>query len=541
MGQEQQQNDAIQTPPRTFWGIVGRLGPGLIIAGSIVGSGELIATTKTGAEAGFWLLWLIVIGCVIKVFAQVEFGRYTIITGRTTMDGMNEVPGPRLPGAGSNWIIWYWFLMFVASISQLGGIVGAVGQALAISVPLTQQGRDFNEYVDLTIGRQIRRATVARGAQSGATQMRPDERRVLEREIQRLDTILANRDAQLIRQLGAKEFDELGHRPPVPPDDKIWAAIVAMVTAVVLVVGRYRLVQAFSTAIVAMFTLVTVINLVLLQTHPTWSVTWSDIAQGMSFRLPPTGSTVGVTPVATALAAFGIIGVGAAELIAYPYWCLEKGYARFTGPRDDSPEWGARARGWMRVMRWDVWGSMVVYTFATVAFYLLGAAVLGRAGLNPEKNELIQTLNVMYEPVFGSAARLLFLFGAFAVLYSTYFVANAGHARVFPDALRVLFGQQQSPARYQKLVTLLSGVFPLVCLVIYVLFPRPTVLVLWSGVMQAIMLPMLAIAALYFRYRRCDARLTPGQLWDVFLWLSAAGMFVAGIWTLISKLSSFVS
>ena len=141
---------------------------------------------------------------------------------------------------------------------------------------------------------------------------------------------------------------------------------------------------------------------------------------------------------ATALATFGIIGVGAAELVAYPYWCLEKGYARFTGPRDESAGVGRPRRGWMRVMRWDAWCSMLIYTFATIAFYLLGAAILGRAGLNPDKNELIQTLTVMYEPVFGAAAEALFLFGACAVLYTTYFVANAGHTRVLSDALRVL-------------------------------------------------------------------------------------------------------
>ena len=54
----------IQAPPTTILGILKKLGPGLIIAGSIVGSGELIATTSTGAQAGFWLLWLIIIGCV---------------------------------------------------------------------------------------------------------------------------------------------------------------------------------------------------------------------------------------------------------------------------------------------------------------------------------------------------------------------------------------------------------------------------------------------------------------------------------------------
>ncbi len=523
--QDPNQLDARQPAPQTAWGIVRRLGPGLIIAGSIVGSGELIATTKTGAEAGFWLLWLILIGCVIKVFVQVEFGRYSIINGRTTMDGLNEVPGPRLPGAGSNWIVWYWFLMFIASISQLGGIVGAVGQAMSISVPLTSSGREFNEYVELSIERRVRHTALQRG-EEGA------DRAALQQAITRLDQELKQRDAQLVAELGESRFAELGHRPPSPPDDKLWAAIVAVITAVVLVVGRYRLVQTLSTIIVAMFTLVTVVNLLLLQSHPAWCVTWSDIVQGMSFRLPPSDASSTAAPVATALATFGIIGVGAAELIAYPYWCLEKGYARFVGPRDKSEEWGVAARGWMRVMRWDVWGSMFVYTFATLAFYLLGAAILGRIGLNPEKNELIQTLSVMYAPVFGAAASALFLFGAFAVLYSTYFVANAGHARVFPDALRVLTGRQQSAQQYQLWVRWLSGVFPLACLVVYVLFPRPTVLVLWSGVMQAIMLPMLAVAALFFRYRRIDVRVTPGRLWDLCLWLSAVGMFIAGLWAL---------
>src|SRR5690349_21834005 len=105
----------IQSPPTKLGGILARLGPGLIIAAAIVGSGELIATTKTGAAAGFTLLWLILLGCIVKVFAQVEFGRYTIVTGNTAMQGMNEVPGPRLK---ANWILWFWAAMFVVTLGQ---------------------------------------------------------------------------------------------------------------------------------------------------------------------------------------------------------------------------------------------------------------------------------------------------------------------------------------------------------------------------------------------------------------------------------------
>ena len=132
----------IEQPPHTLAGIVRRLGPGLIIAGSIVGSGELVATTKTGAVAGFWLLWLILIGCVIKLFAQVEFGRYTISSGKATMEALDEVPGPRLK---VNWILWYWLFMFVVTMGQLGGIVGGVGQSLAMTLPITG---DFNQLLE---------------------------------------------------------------------------------------------------------------------------------------------------------------------------------------------------------------------------------------------------------------------------------------------------------------------------------------------------------------------------------------------------------
>ena len=77
-------DSGIRPAPTTFKGILKELGPGLIVAGAVVGSGELIATTATGAEAGFFLLWIILIGCTIKVFAQVEVARYAISTGNTS-------------------------------------------------------------------------------------------------------------------------------------------------------------------------------------------------------------------------------------------------------------------------------------------------------------------------------------------------------------------------------------------------------------------------------------------------------------------------
>src|SRR5579871_3093713 len=125
----------LKEPPSDWLGIIRSLGPGLIIAGSVDGVSVLVSTTKTGAEAGISLLWLIAIGCVIKVFVQVELGRYTISEGQTSLAALNQVPGPRFR---VNWIIWFWMLMMIASLAQLGGIVGGVGQALAITIPITK-------------------------------------------------------------------------------------------------------------------------------------------------------------------------------------------------------------------------------------------------------------------------------------------------------------------------------------------------------------------------------------------------------------------
>jgi manganese transport protein len=74
--------DQIVDPPTSIFAILRQIGPGLIIAANIVGSGELIMTTKTGAQAGISLLWLILAGCVVKVFVQLEFGRFAISHGR---------------------------------------------------------------------------------------------------------------------------------------------------------------------------------------------------------------------------------------------------------------------------------------------------------------------------------------------------------------------------------------------------------------------------------------------------------------------------
>jgi manganese transport protein len=306
----------IEEPPRSLGKMLRRIGPGMILSASIVGSGELIATTTLGAEVGYVALWVILISCFIKPVVQSELGRYSIATGETGLAGFNHVPGPK---AGVNWVVWGWAFMVIMTLFQIGAMFAGVAQVLNQLMP----------------------------------------------------SIHVN----------------------------LWVPGLAIVTLFLLLGGGYERVEKLATIKVGLFTMLTFLCALMLTARPEF-FSWSELAKGMSFQLPPAG-------LASAVAVFGITGVGAAELFMYPYWCVEKGYARYTGPRDGSAEWKQRADGWIAVMNLDIVASMIIYTVATIAFYLLGAGVLHSQGLVPASKEIGCSMPVQSLPSMGRSSRPL--------------------------------------------------------------------------------------------------------------------------------------
>src|SRR5205085_11445913 len=115
-------SSTIKEPPVSLLHQLKFLGPGFILSASIVGSGELIATTILGAKAGFIALWIIVVSCLAKVAVQLEFGRHAVLTGETTMRAINQLPGPSFGKA--KWSVWLLFFLLLLKIVQLGGMLG---------------------------------------------------------------------------------------------------------------------------------------------------------------------------------------------------------------------------------------------------------------------------------------------------------------------------------------------------------------------------------------------------------------------------------
>lgn len=418
----------IADPPRKFTEILRRIGPGIILAASIVGSGELIATTTLGAQVGYSAMWVIILSCLIKPIVQAELGRYTIATGETGLAGFNLVPGPRWK---VNWIVWAWGAMTVLTQLQIGAMFGGVSQVMF----------------------------------------------------------------QLI--------------PAIPVN--VWVLIFLGITLALLLGGGYDRIEGLAMVKVGLFTLLTFLAAVVLTRMPQY-FSWADVWQGFNFRLPGEG-------LSTAVAVFGITGVGASELFMYPYWCVEKGYARYAGRRDGSPEWRSRAEGWIRVMHVDIFASMFIYTVATIAFYLLGAGILHGMGKVPAAKDMISVLSNIYTQTLGPWSLWIFYLGAIATLYGTIFAATAANSRVYADMFRLMgfFDHTDYAARvrFRRGFVLFLTIFP-VCL--FMLVQSPVKMVVAGGVVQALMLPIIGIGTLYLRHRQLPAEVKPSSWITATLW-----------------------
>lgn len=302
----------------------------------------------------------------------------------------------------------------------------------------------------------------------------------------------------------------------------LWTCLTGLVTALLVYYGRYRWIERISVALIAAFSLFTVASVAVLQRTP-YCLSLAELLSGLSFHLPP--EAVGI-----AIAAFAITGVSADEITTYPYWCLEKGYARFTGPRDGTPAWAERARGWIRVMYLDALLSMVIYTLTTAAFYVLGAAILHRRGEVPQGYETLRTLSRLYTESVGPWAMAIYLAGAVVVLYSTVFVACASATRTFTDAFAQFGWLDFADApRRNRWIRRLAWILPTAWTALFLTAREPVFMIMIGGIAMASLLGVIVFAALVFRYRRPSAELRPGLLYDVLLWVSCAAIAAVGI------------
>ncbi len=309
----------------------------------------------------------------------------------------------------------------------------------------------------------------------------------------------------------------------------VWCTgLVAIVVAGILSTGSYRWIEVLMLPLVLLFTITTLVCSIAMQ-FTEFQVSSSDIFSGLT----PDFSAFLVLA-ALALSAYGYTGTTSGDRSAYTYWAIEKGYPSFLGSNRNDPNWEHHARGWMKVLHTDVWFGLIIVTCATVPFYVLGAGVLNKMGLQPEgSGAVIGTLSNIFTQTLGEWALWLFSIGAFVILFSTVLSGVGAGGRFIPDYLiEMRFIDRSNLNLRQSIIKWYLALLPFIAFSIYLMAPNFVILIMIGGLTSAIFLPIQSGATLWLQANHMDPRIRPRKLtyyglWTIFFFeLTMAGFVI---------------
>jgi Mn2+/Fe2+ NRAMP family transporter len=105
-----------------FRRLLGTIGPGIAIAATGVGAGDLLAAMVAGADFGTALVWVVVVGAVLKLGLNEGVARWQLATGTTLLEGWCRHLG---------WPVKLYFFAYLVlwSFIVAGGLMSACGVA----------------------------------------------------------------------------------------------------------------------------------------------------------------------------------------------------------------------------------------------------------------------------------------------------------------------------------------------------------------------------------------------------------------------------
>ncbi len=108
--------------------VSGRIGPGIVIAATGLGAGDLIAASVAGARFGYALLWAALLGAVLKYVLNEGLARWQLVTGTTMLEGWRQ----HLPA----FVSWYFIVYLVVwSFVVAAALMAACGLAVHALFP----------------------------------------------------------------------------------------------------------------------------------------------------------------------------------------------------------------------------------------------------------------------------------------------------------------------------------------------------------------------------------------------------------------------
>jgi len=110
------------------------IGPGLLVAATGVGAGDLATAAFTGGRLGIAVLWAVAVGAFLKFVINEGLARWQLASGETLLDGCIRYFGPAFRWAFLAYLVIWSFLVALALISACGVTSHAIFPLVAPSV-----------------------------------------------------------------------------------------------------------------------------------------------------------------------------------------------------------------------------------------------------------------------------------------------------------------------------------------------------------------------------------------------------------------------
>jgi Mn2+/Fe2+ NRAMP family transporter len=101
-------------------------GPGIVIAVTGVGAGDMVSSLVAGTDFGMVLLWAVILGAILKYFLTEGIGRWYMASGQTILQGWRSL---------GRWAIWY-FVIYLFIVTFVFGAAVTSTAALAVDAAL---------------------------------------------------------------------------------------------------------------------------------------------------------------------------------------------------------------------------------------------------------------------------------------------------------------------------------------------------------------------------------------------------------------------
>jgi Mn2+/Fe2+ NRAMP family transporter len=362
------------------------IGPGLVIAATGLGAGDLIAASVAGAKFGTAILWAAILGAVMKFAMNEGLTRWQLATGSTLLEGWVQ----RLPKIIS---LYFFIYLLLWSFIVAGALIASTGLAAHALFP----------------------------------------------------------------QLSVE----------------VWGIIHSLLAVVLVIAGRYALLEYLMKFFMGLMLLVVIICAVMVAPGI------PGVLSGLLIPSIPDGSILFIISV------IGGVG-GSVTLLCYGYWIRERDWNR----REDLPR-----------SRYDLVVAYILTGLFGIGIMIIAAGVKAEVMTGPQM--ALGVANHL-ESIIGPFGKWCFLIGFWSAVFSSMLGVWQGIPYLFADFVQQYTYQPNDPTAVDQRSYAYRGYLLYLAIppMLLLLINKPVWLVIMYAVAGAFFMPLLALLLLIMNNRR---------------------------------------